>query len=228
MTSLEPALYRLMTWLSPSFPVGAFSYSHGLEAAVEFGFVTHAKAAQAWIADIVELGGGFADATFLARAHDAVGSADWPLLKDVAELALAFAPTAEIALESRAQGRAFLTAVRKAWSCPALDRLALLANPDCAYPVAVGVAAAGHGIHRTAATAAYLHGFLSNLVSAAVRLVPLGQSDGQRIIAALEPLVAQTAERALATRLDDLGAATLLGDILSMRHETQHMRLFRS
>lgn len=228
MTTASPDLYRLMTWLSPSFPVGAFSYSHGLEAAIEEKFITDGGSAEVWIADLMEFGGGFADVVLLVHAHDAASRGDWRALKDAAELALAFLPTAEIALESRAQGQAFLTAVRKAWPCSALDRLALLSDPDCAYPVAVGVAAAGHGIGAAPATAAYLHAFASNLVSAAVRLVPLGQSEGQRIIAALEPLVTSTAHRAHSTPLDGLGTATLIGDICSMRHETQYTRLFRS
>ena len=97
-----------------------------------------------------------------------------------------------------------------------------------AYPVAVGVAAAGHGIAARSALNAYLHAVIANFVSAGVRLIPLGQTDGQRLLAALEPIVAATAARALTTKLDDVGSAAFRADIASMRHETQYTRLFRS
>ena len=146
----------------------------------------------------------------------------------VAELAAAFAPSKERHLETTAQGRAFVEATRAAWPCAALDRLAAAWDGPVAYPVAVGVAAAGHGIALEPALAAYLHAVTANLISAGVRLIPLGQTDGQRLLAALEPIVAATAARALATPLDQVGGAAFRADLASMRHETQYTRLFRS
>ncbi|MEA2951753.1 MAG: urease accessory protein [Alphaproteobacteria bacterium] len=221
-------LYRLMAWLSPSYPVGAFSYSSGLEWAIEAGDVTDAETLRRWLAVVIAEGGGFCDAVFFVHAHRAVASADDALLRDVAELAAAFSPSKERHLETTAQGRAFIGATQAAWGCPALDHLIATWPGPYAYPVAVAVSAAGHGIAVEPALGAYLHAVTANLVSAGMRLVPLGQTDGQRLLAALEPVVAAAAQRALATPLEDVGSAAFRADLASMHHETQYTRLFRS
>jgi urease accessory protein len=222
------ALYRLQAWLSPAYPVGAFSFSGGLEWAVEAGDVVDAASLQDWIAVILADGGGFCDAVFFAHAHRASERADHKALAAVAELAAAFAPSKERHLETTAQGGAFLMATRAAWPCAALDRLVAAWPGPCAYPVAVAAAAAGHGIALAPALAAFLHACAANLISAGVRLIPLGQTDGQRVLAALEPVIAATAARALATPLDAVGSAAFRADLASLRHETQYTRLFRS
>jgi urease accessory protein len=221
------ALYRLQAWLSPAYPVGAFSFSSGLEWAVEAGDVVDAKTLERWLAVILAEGGGFCDAVFFVHAYRASEQRDDTALAAVAELALAFAPSKERHLETTAQGGAFLAATRAAWPCAALDRLVAL-SPGCAYPVAVAAAAAGHGIPLAPALAACLHALAANLISAGVRLIPLGQTDGQRVLAALEPVIAATSARALATRLDEVGSAAFRADLASLRHETQYTRLFRS
>ena len=220
------SLYRLMAWLSPAYPVGAFSYSSGIEWAVESGDVTNAATLQAWLATMLADGGGFCDAVLFAHAHRAAH--DDAVLHDIAELAAAWAPSKERHLETTAQGNAFVEATRAAWPCAALDRLKAAWDGPVAYPVAVAVAAAGHGIARDPALAAFLQALVANWVSAGVRLVPLGQSDGQRVIAALEPVIIETAQRALVTSLDDTGASAFRADLASLRHETQYTRLFRS
>ncbi len=220
---MTDALYRLMAWLSPSYPVGAFSYSNGLEWAVEAGDVKDAKTLRQWLSVIIGEGGGFCDAVFFAHAHRATG--DENALHEVGDLAVAFAPSKERHLETTAQGRAFVEVTRAAWPCSALD---LLTNGDVAYPVAVAVAAAGHGIALEPALRAFLQAIAANLISAGVRLIPLGQTDGQRVLAALQPIIRACAERALATPLEDVGAASFRADLASMRHETQYTRLFRS
>jgi urease accessory protein len=222
------ALYRLQAWLSPGYPVGAFSFSCGLEWAIEAGDIVDAASLQRWITVILSDGGGFCDAVFFSHAHRAIEQGDDTALAAVAELALAFAPSKERHLETTAQGGAFLAATRAAWPCAALDRLASVAPGPWAYPVAVGAAAAGHGIPLAPALAAYLHAVAANLISAGVRLIPLGQTDGQRVLAALEPVVAAAAARAQATTLDEVGSAAFRADLASLRHETQYTRLFRS
>ena len=224
----DGALYRLMTWLSPSYPVGAFSYSGGLEYAVEAGDVRDVATLQSWLTSIVAHGSGGSDAVLFVHAHRAIETGDDKLLHEVAELAAAFVSSRERHLETTAQGRAFVEATRAAWPCDALDRLAAVWDGPVAYPVAVAVAAAGHGIALEQALPAYLQAVAANLVSAGVRLIPLGQTDGQRAVAALEPVIAATAARALITALADIGSATLRADIAGMRHETQYTRLFRS
>jgi urease accessory protein len=222
------ALYRLMAWLSPSYPVGAFSYSSGIEWAVEAGDIGDAESLQRWLATVVGEGSGFCDAAFFVHAYRSLAEPDNAALRAIAELAAAFAPSKERHLETTAQGAAFVEATRAAWPCTALDRLKEAWNGPVAYPVAVGVAAAGHGIAFEAALGAFLHAITANLISAGVRLVPLGQTDGQRVLAALEPVVAATAQRALGTPLDEVGSAAFRADLASLRHETQYTRLFRS
>ncbi len=222
------SLYRLLAWLSPAFPVGAFSYSGGLEWAVEAGDVIDAASLQRWLAVVVAEGGGFCDAVLFVQAHHAAAAGDVAALRAVAELAAALAPSKERHLETTSQGGAFIAAVRSAWPCAALDLLAEAWPGPLAYPVAVGVSAAGHGIAVEPALRGYLHAVSANLISAGVRLIPLGQTDGQRVLAALEPLVATTAQRALGTPLDRIGGAAFRADLASLHHETQYTRLFRS
>jgi urease accessory protein len=219
----ERALYRLMTWLSPSYPVGAYTYSHGLEHAVDAGWVMDRMSTEAWIAATIQHGGGFSDAVLLKSAYEAVGD-----LAEVAELAIAFTPTAELALESEMQGAAFLEMTQKAWPDAGLDRLTEVWSGPYAYPVVIGVAAKGAGIALDQVLEAYLHAFAANLVSAAVRLIPLGQTDGQLTTAALEAVVARAVTEAKATTPDNLATTAFTADIASMKHETQYTRLFRS
>jgi urease accessory protein len=222
-------LYRLMGWMSPSFPTGGFSYSSGLEWAVEAGDVTDAGALESWLGVVISEGGTFCDAVFFVHAHRAITDvASDDTLRNLVALAAAFAPSKERHLETTAQGNAFVIAARAAWPCAALERLVALSPEPYAYPVAVAVTAAGHGIALRPALLAFLHGVMANLVSAGLRLIPLGQTDGQRVTAALEPAVHAAAARALATPLDDVGGAAFRADIASMRHETQYTRLFRS
>jgi urease accessory protein len=222
------ALYRLMTWLSPAFPVGAFSYSSGIEWAVEAGDVTDAASLRDWLAAMLSEGSGFCDAVFLAQAHRAASAQDEAGLREIAELAAAFVPSRERQLETSTQGRAFIEIARSAWACDGLDGMVAACGSGMVYPVAVGVVSAGHAVPLEPAMHAFLHAVVSNWISAGARLVPLGQTDSQRILARLEADVAATAKRALDASLDDLGSATFRADLASLRHETQYTRLFRS
>ena len=222
------ALYRLMTWLSPSFPVGAFSYSSGIEWAVEAGDITDAASLRDWLKSMLADGAGFCDGIFLAQAHRAASSSDANGLRDIAELAAAFVPSRERHLETSAQGRAFIDIIRSAWNCDGLDQLVSACDGVIVYPVAVGLVSAAHAIPLQPAMHAFLHALVSNWISAGARLVPLGQTDCQRVLAQLEPTVVSTGKRALEASSDDLGSATFRADLASMRHETQYTRLFRS
>jgi len=221
------SLYRLMTWLSPSFPVGAFSYSSGIEWAVEAGDIGDAASLQGWLGSMLADGPGFCDAVFLVHTHRAASAGDDAMLAEIAELASAFVPSRERQLETSAQGRAFIEIARAAWNCACLDRL-IASCSGAVYPVAVGLVSAAHAIPLEPTVHAFLHAVTSNWISAGARLVPLGQTDSQRVLAQLEPVVAATARRALAASLDDLGSATFRADLAGMRHETQYTRLFRS
>ena len=222
------ALYRLMAWLSPAYPIGAFSYSGGIEWAVESGDINDAKTLRAWLAVMIGEGTGFADAVLFVHAHEAIAVRDDAALRAVAELATALVASKERLLETTAQGRAFFDTTQAAWPTPALKRLEAVWNGAMALPVAVGAACAGHAIRRDPAVRAFLQAVAANWISAGIRLIPLGQTDGQRILAALEGTVTASAERALTTPLDELGTCALRADIAGMKHETQYTRLFRS
>ena len=215
----EARLLRLLTWLSPAFPVGSFGYSHGLETAIREGAVTDARELSGWIATLLEHGSGWTDAVLARAAWTAVTAEDYAALDEVCELAEALAPSLERRRETLAQGEAFLTAVA-AWQPPPIL--------TAAYPVAVGAAAGAAGIPLEPALTAWLHAFAANLVSVAVRAIPLGQSDAVAVIAGLERPILRTTARAVASTLDDLDSGAILSDIAAMRHETLQGRLFIS
>jgi len=222
------ALYRLMTWLSPAFPVGGFSYSSGIEWAVEAGDIADSATLADWLDAMLGDGAGFCDATFLVQTFRAAEAGDEARLREIAELAATFVPSRERQLETTAQGRAFIEIARAAWNADGLDAMVAACAGPLVYPVAVGVVAASHGIPLEPTLHAFLHALVSNWISAASRLIPLGQTDSQRVLASLESAVSATATRALGATLDDLGSATFRADLASLRHETQYTRLFRS
>jgi urease accessory protein len=222
---MDKTLYRLLAWLSPAYPIGAFSYSHGVETAVEEGFIKDRASLVTWLESVLRDGTGRVDGALFAAAWRAAEARDWRQFHDIAERAAAWRGTSEMALESRQQGGSFLSITRAAWPHPDFSEV----EGDLALPVAVALATALHGVALEAALGGYLHAFTANLISAAVRTVPLGQTDGQRALASLESVVRRAVEAALAaTDLDDVGTATPLLDWCSLRHETQYTRLFRS
>ena len=218
----------LMIWLSPSFPVGGFAYSHGLEWAFEAGDLTDAQRLEDWLGALVEHGSLRNDLILFAAAWRASGDGDAKSLSDVAELSLALANSTERRLETVTQGNAFVAAVAASWPCASVDALKTAWPGDVAYPVAVAVAASGHGLPLLASLEAFSLAFVANLVSAAVRLGIVGQTDGQRVTAGLAPLLRSAAARAEAAALDALGSCAFRSDLASLRHETQYSRLFRS
>jgi len=221
-------LYELLSWMSPSYPVGAYTYSHGIEYAVEAGLISNLDDLVSWLSDIVEYGSARTDIILLAEAYGATAAGDEERLLSVAELGYACRATKELDLETCAQGRAFMSITRDVFPSKNMQLLDEQRSGPLVYPVAVAAAAADRGIPLETTLTAYLHGFVSNLVSAAVRIVPLGQTDGQRAIAALANITAAQVQMALASHLGDLGNATLMVDWCSSQHETQYTRLFRS
>ncbi len=215
------ALLRLMAWLSPSFPVGGFAYSHGLERAVHDGLIADREDLAEWLETLVEMGSGWNDAVLFAESWRR--AQDGGDLAEIAQLAEALAGSRERHLETLLQGAAFLKAA-SAWPSPVLERL----PADCAYCVAVGAVAGGNGIGLRDALAAFLQTFFSNLVQAAIRLSVVGQTEAVSLLVGFETLALATATRAAASTLDDLGGAAFVSDIISMKHETQYSRLFRS
>jgi urease accessory protein len=228
--------FQLLAWCSPAYPTGAFSYSHGLEWAVECGTVTTLASLLDFIGAVLERGGGWVDAVLFAHAWRAAHQPQpsWERsgraqLREIAELAAAFRASAETALESRLQGSAFLEVTLKAWPQARLSEFASdLRGLPVAQSVAVAVTCAVHGIELTSALPAFIQVIAANLVSAAARLIPLGQTDAQIAVARLAPVVAATTQRALGADLQELATCAPELELYSMRHETQYTRLFRS
>lgn len=215
------SLQKLLTWLSPAFPVGTFAWSAGLESAIVEKAVTSSAALQNWIGGALAHGSLRMDAILLAHAHKASGDAHY--LGELADLCLALTPASERRAETVTTGDAFAAAA-SAWPSDVHARL----PAACPYPVAVGAIAATHGIGLDAALLGYLTAAVHSQISVAVRLVPLGQTDGLRVMAALEPEIAALAGSAAMASLAELGSIAYAADIAQMRHETLETRIFRS
>ena len=219
-------LYRLLAWLSPGFPIGSFAFSHGLEAAAASGAVRDRDSLQLWISAIVVSGGGRIDADILRDAYRALSAGDIVALTDANRRGVAFRAAAETRLEATAQGGAFLATCRAAWPNTVLDYWA--EGEAVCYAAAVGVATAQAGIALECVLLGYLQALASNLVSAGLRLGIIGQTDGQRILAALEPVIAVAVSATLIRDPTSFGSATFAVELTSLAHETQYTRLLRS
>ena len=231
-TNASPdALLKLMTWLSPSFPVGAYAYSHGLELAMENELVTDPGSLSTWLEGILLYGAGRTDGILFAETWRAVTEGDRAHLNHVLEWARALRPTKEMALESNAQGAAFLDAVVSAWPSEALKTYMVMLAADgkpLPYSVAVGLVTALHVIPLGDGLGTFVHAFAANLVSAGVRLIPLGQTAGQQVLAGLTGLILDQTQTVQSLTLEDIGSAAVIVDWTSAAHETQYTRLFRS
>lgn len=210
---IDEARLKLAAWLSPGYPISAYAYSHGLEAAIADGRIGDAASAQDWVEDCLTHGAGRNDAILLARAWRSDDA------EELAELAAALAPARERLTETTAMGAAFAETTAAAWGPKAAPR---------PYPIAVGLAARAHGIALDETLALFVQAYVGALVSAAVRLTPLGQTDGQKIIAALTPACLRVAREAAAAEIAEIGGCALLSDIAAMRHETLETRIFRT
>ncbi|MBO9465391.1 urease accessory protein UreF [Tropicibacter sp. R15_0] len=211
---IDGNLLILSQWLSPAFPIGAFTYSHGLEAAIEAGWVHDAVSLQNWLEDVLEQGTGRADAIWIRAAMQ-----DGADLDDLNALARAYAPAAERLREAEKQGAAFVKTVNAVW---------FTSFPAVQLPVAVGAAAARQRMDGDAVVSLYLNAFVGNLVSAAQRLMRLGQTEAQQMVTALTPLCLRLTLVSRNEGVEELWSNAFLSDIAAMKHETQQPRLFQS
>ena len=228
---LPLSLLRQQSWLSPAFPTGSYSYSHGIEWAVEAGHIHDRKSLVDWLEADLCYGSGRNEAIFFMEAWRSATNDDRRKLFEIAELAAAFRAASEFALETSQQAAACLATLRRVWPDPLLESLSELLSDLRIAPalsVILGIRAAKENIPATLALPAFLQSYLANLVTAGVRLVPLGQTDGQLGIAELEPAVLAMAAEAEQATIDDLGSAAFMIDLASALHETQYTRLFRS
>ncbi len=215
-TPTDADILTLTQWLSPAYPVGGFAYSHGLEAAIDRGTVANSQDTEAWISDVLEHGSGWNDALFVVAAFKAL---DKDELINVDVTARAFCATSERLMETELLGQAFGNVTKGVWE---------LDLGQFTYPVSIGRAAKLQNLPLLLTTKMFLQAFATNLVACATRLVPLGQTDAQRLIRQLTPLCAQIAENAEKASLDELSSTAFLGDIAAMKHETQYSRIFRT
>ena len=225
------AILRQQSWLSPAFPIGSYSYSHGVEWAVEAEYIRDRKSLVDWLEADLSYGSGRNEAILFSEAWRCAMEDDCEQLFEIAELAAAFRGTAEFALESSQQATACLATLRAVWPDRVLDWLSEILSQCRVLPalaVVLGIRSARQKIPVSAALPAFLQSYLANLVTAGVRLIPLGQTDGQLAIAELEEAVLAACARARECTIDDLGSAAFMVDIASMSHETQYTRLFRS
>src|SRR5262245_5046830 len=225
------SLIRLQQWLSPAFPIGSYSYSHGLEWAIESNQIHNRTSLTDWLDADLRFGSGRNDAIFFVAAWRCAAGGHDTRLVETAELSAACRATSEFALEASQQGASCLSTLREVWCDPAIDALSEALrqrNIQAVLPIVIAVRSARAGVPIGPALRAFLSALVSNFVSAGVRLIPLGQTDGQRALADLEDAVLEASERALTADLDDLGSAALMVDFASMSHETQYTRLFRS
>jgi urease accessory protein len=225
------ALLRQQSWLSPAFPTGSYSYSHGIEWAVEAGYIHDRKSLVDWLEADLCYGSGRNEPIFFIEAWRCAKEKDCEPLLEIAELAAAFRGTSELALETSQQAASGLATLRRVWPDPFLDSLSECLSELRVAPVlsiVLGVRAATQDVPATLALPAFLQSYVANLVTAGVRLVPLGQTDGQLAIAELEPAVLTVAAQAECATIHDLGSAGFMVDLASASHETQYTRLFRS
>ncbi|MGH1415222.1 MAG: urease accessory protein UreF [Pelagimonas sp.] len=212
--SIDGNLLTLSQWLSPAFPVGAFTYSHGLEAAIEAGWVHDVVSLQNWLETVLDQGSGRSDAIWIRSAMS-----DDANLSDLDTLARAYLPAAERLREAERQGAAFVKTVNAVW---------YTSFPDLLLPLAVGAAAQRQRMDGDAVVALYLNAFIGNLVSAAQRLMPLGQTPAQQVVSAMTPLCLRLTVATRGASPDDLWSNAFLSDIAAMKHETLQPRLFQS
>lgn len=211
---MTPGLLTLVQWLSPAFPTGAFACSHGLETAIADGRLATPAEVRSWLETLIAHGSGWQDAVLLAQGLNPDADLD-----ALTETARALCASAERWIETRDQGAAFGMTVAHVTGQP---------QPPRPLPLGIAQAARPLDVPPVETITLYLHAFATNLVTIAVRAVPLGQSQGQAILAALAPLIHATATRAAAARLDDLATSAFASELAAMAHETLQPRLYRT
>ena len=212
-TPTDSKLITVMQWLSPAFPIGGFAYSHGLEWAINKGYVSNREELQKWISDLLEYGSLKNDAILIKLVLQ--GSDP----KEINELALALCSASERLSETQLQGGAFCKIMREVWS---------LEIDDLTLPIALALAAKNENIDQNLVVPAYLHSFCSNLISVAMRLIPIGQTDGQKTLRELSPLISDSVRAVAKSDKDDLGSACFLSDVSAMQHEYLQPRVFKT
>ena len=212
MTSVHQDMMTLQTWFSPAFPTGAFSYSHGMESAIQDNLVKDADGLKNWVDSLLSHGSGRNDGLFLKAAYQGVAEAN--------SLCLALCGSKERLRETTELGQAFSRVVRASYNIKLPDQTA--------YPVAIGMTAQQIGLDLTLTLQSYLQAFASNLISVGVRTIPIGQQAGQDCLIGLYPVIQNMTKQIKSGSLDELGTATFVSDLMAMKHEKCVPRIYRT
>ena len=212
MKSFHKDIMTLQTWFSPAFPTGAFSYSHGMESAIQDNLINDAGSLKSWIALLLSYGSGRNDGLFLKAAYEDVTEAN--------DLCLASCGSKERLRETTELGQAFSQAVKAGYSVKLPDRTA--------YPVAVGMTAKQIDLDLALTLQSYLQAFASNLISVGVRTIPIGQQAGQDCLIGLYPIIERMTKKIKSESLNELGSATFASDLMAIKHENSVPRIYRT
>ncbi len=213
---IDAKFLTLTQWLSPSFPVGAFAYSHGLEQAIRSHWIENGEDLREWLDTLIRHGSGRSDAIWIRLAWACKDMSD---VQELNAQCRAFAPALERQREAERQGAAFSNVASHVWG---------LKLPMLQLPINLGFAARQEGLDIEAVIALYLQSFLSNLTAAAQRLMPMGQTEGQSILAQLNAACIEVAADSRDMGIEDISSTAFLSDIAAMQHETLQPRIFQS
>ena len=225
---INKSLYYLLTWFSPSYPIGSYAYSHGLEYAVESKVIKDISDLSSWINDFLIFGSGYNDGILISCGYNAVVDNDINKLEEISQIGKAFKPSKEIALESNQQGISFVHTVSSSLKSDKFDSLIKIVKENISFPIVVACAGATCKVNKLDLINAYLHAFVSNIISAALRLMSIGQTESQILLIKFKKEVELLTKNIISKNIDDLGSSVLIGEWSSANHEKQYSRLFRS
>ena len=225
---INKSLYYLLTWFSPSYPIGSYAYSHGLEYAVESKVIKDISDLSSWINDFLIYGSAYNDAIIISCGYNAIVDNDLNKLEEISQIGKAFKPSKEIALESNQQGISFVHAVSSSLKSDKFDSLIKIIKENISFPIVVACAGATCKVNKLDLINAYLHAFVSNIISAALRLMSIGQTESQVLLIKFKKKVELLTKKIISKNIDDLGSSVLIGEWSSAKHEKQYSRLFRS
>lgn len=226
ITLTDSHLLSILQLASPALPVGAYSYSEGLEMLIENGTITNSQNLKQWLEAELRYGAMRLDAAVMVRVWQAAKVGDVETLRRWNLWLSAARETEELRASAWQMGRSLMQLLGKLQ--PEILPLADAVGIPCNYAIAFGIASAHWNINIQAALLAYLHSWATNLITAGIKLIPLGQTAGQELLLELQGLFSAATVEILALADDDLGCCSWGLSLASMQHETQYTRLFRS
>ena len=214
-------ILKLLTWNNQSFPIGSYCFSSGLEFAVESKLIQSGKDLQYWLNDLLKYGSLYSDALILLEAWKLASKKENNKINDLNNFAVSLNQSNEKYIENYEQGKSFIKITEDAWNHKYISK-------KLVYPIAYAVAAVQENINMEDVLICYLHSSLCNLLAAGIKLIPLGQTEGQKIQIALNTYIEEEYKNILKKNFNDIGNCGWVNDIISMKHENQFTRTFRT